>query len=383
MSIFKKEKYNLPEETTLIYSNSLVNNIYAACTCCYDNNKDLTYFEKKEYIDKRISAGHDSILEHGRIAIRIINISNTKYREECIIELTTSYYSKYLEFFDILTEKETHDLIIYGSIRGFKHFLSYLSISDYNNPFVIKIINTLTSNTPKELYGKEVYDNIDNLENYAIKHNFVDIESNIDRNKNTFYTSNYLNYELIVTNTEKINNVNGKGVIIGFDKTTYEKLLQTNIPTKIIYDIMPVTVIFCNISRTATHQLVRHRNAITQQSQRYVNASDASFTIPVPEYNENKKYSITLFDSSKSVNLQELADELSSVYNQLLRQGLKKEEARAFLPSNINCGKLYMTFTINSLLKFIELRTDPYAQYEIRTYANKLKEFAQSIGFIK
>lgn len=380
MSIFKKEKYNLPEETTLIYSNSLVNNIYAACTCCYDNNKDLTYFEKKEYIDKRISAGHDSILEHGRIAIRIINISNTKYREECIIELTTSYYSKYLEFFDILTEKETHDLIIYGSIRGFKHFLSYLSISDYNNPFVIKIINTLTSNTPKELYGKEVYDNIDNLENYAIKHNFVDIESNIDRNKNT---SNYLNYELIVTNTEKINNVNGKDVIIGFDKTTYEKLLQTNIPTKIIYDIMPVTVIFRNMSRTATHQLVRHRNAITQQSQRYVNASDASFTIPVPDYNENKKYSITLFDSSKSVNLQELADELSSVYNQLLRQGLKKEEARAFLPSNINCGKLYMTFTINSLLKFIELRTDPHAQYEIRTYANKLKEFAQSIGFIE
>ena len=57
-----------------------------------------------------------------------------------------------------------------------------------------------------------------------------------------------------------------------------------------------------------------------------------------------------------------------------MQAGLKKEEARAFLPSNVNCGKLYMTFTVFSLLKFLELRTDPHAQYEIRQYAQTIKE---------
>ena len=138
--------------------------------------------------------------------------------------------------------------------------------------------------------------------------------------------------------------------------------------------MMPVTIVFKNISRTATHQLVRHRNAITQESQRYVNYSDASFTIPLKDYDKNKLYSVKIGDIINNGSLDTIADDLMSVYPQLMQAGLKKEEARAFLPSNVNCGKLYMTFTVFSLLKFLELRTDPHAQYEIRQYAQTIKE---------
>ena len=144
--------------------------------------------------------------------------------------------------------------------------------------------------------------------------------------------------------------------IEGFSNSVYE-------------NIIPIMIEFKNMSRTATHQLVRHRNAITQESQRYVSAENATFTIPMEDYEEKKMYNISIFGSSHMGSLTDLASELLAIYKQLIQQGLKKEEARAFLPSNVNCGRLYMTFTIASLKKFLQLRTDPHAQYEIRQYA--------------
>ena len=78
-----------------------------------------------------------------------------------------------------------------------------------------------------------------------------------------------------------------------------------------------------------------------------------------------------MFDIADEYKLpfDEIGDKLISIYSSLLSQGVKKEDARAFLPSNVNCGRLYMTFTISSLIKFLELRTDKHAQLEIRKYA--------------
>jgi thymidylate synthase ThyX len=59
--------------------------------------------------------------------------------------------------------------------------------------------------------------------------------------------------------------------------------------------------------------------------------------------------------------------------NAKIEYSREKEDARAFLPSNVQCKRLYMTFTINSLNKFLELRTDPHAQTEIRSYALDIK----------
>lgn len=368
-----KKKIN-DTQCYLIYKNNLIENIYEACSCCYDNTKELSYLEKKKYVGKRISAGHESILEHGRLAMILRNIPSAIYNN--IIELTSSEFSKWLEFYSLNDEtqySDTYDIIINGSIRGYKHFINNITPNVYdNNILVRKIINVLEKNTVAELYGKL---------NEELEFNFVDIETGVEdvnTRKSDIVYSNISNniIDIPTTNEDTI-----KSVELGIDlneliylSDQYGIYLERNIS----YKIIPVTIVFRNMSRTATHQLVRHRNAITQESQRYVNASNASFTIPVPEYNPDKIYSINIAGNKINANLNELAKELLSVYTQLQSQGLKKEEARAFLPSNVNCGRLYMTFTLESLIAFLNLRLDPHAQYEIRKYAEAINNIIDS-----
>ena len=48
---------------------------------------------------------------------------------------------------------------------------------------------------------------------------------------------------------------------------------------------------------------------------------------------------------------------------------MSKAGVRSFLPGNVKCRRLYMTFTYDHLLKFFELRCHPAAQAEIRSFA--------------
>lgn len=377
-------------ESKIIYKNDLVTNIYAACSCCYNNNKVIDYLEKTKYIEKRVNAGHDSILEHGRVVIEITGIEN----EFDIIGLITNPHARFLQFYSICnyTEnrnpfkklkktKKTYNLIINGDVRAYKEFITNIKTSDLCNNIILSLCIILQTNLPKCLFGKTFKIN---EEDPDFTFNFTDIEIFNDNNENDFtrYVTNPyegLHYGIVIKN-EKVNNVPVAGdkvvksVDIGFDREMYRKLLN-NVDFEQEADLMiPVTIVFKNISRTATHQLVRHRNAITQESQRYVNYSDASFTIPLKDYDKDKQYSVKIGNIINNGSLDTITDDLMSVYPQLMQAGLKKEEARAFLPSNVNCGKLYMTFTVFSLLKFLELRTDPHAQYEIRQYAQTIKE---------
>ena len=361
----------------LLYKNSLVNNIYEACTCCYDNTKNINYLEKKDYIGKRINAGHESILEHGRLSIIFNDIPYSLHNS--IIELIGLEYSKWLEFYTVQLENRNYNLIVNGSIRAYKHFLNNLEADVYDrNDIIRNICKILRENTVKELYGKSKHINFDD---------FVDVEPDVlDIDKpNTgidYDTKIETAIDGLVTNGEEYT----KRIMLGADEPFLTELddipdiiLLFGFNRNVIYNIFPITVVFYNMSRTATHQLVRHRNAITQESQRYVNAKNASFTIPVPDYTDEKEYTVEIFGNKVTAPLTVLATGLTKVYNQLIRQGLKKEEARAFLPSNINCGRLYMTFTLSSLIAFLNLRTDPHAQYEIRKYAEAVLDTITSI----
>ena len=364
----------------VIYKNNHVANIYEACTCCYDNTKYLTYIEKKEYIKKRVDAGHESILEHGRLALKIKDIENANL----IAQLTTLEYSRYLEFYSIHKEDEKYNLIINGNMRAYKHFITNTILNDYLNNRLIRIIHSLLiENTVGELYGTE-FKMYNNNPEHTDTIKFVDIETLNYRDLNQYQNqidkpSVGINYDTVITDkivdNKTTSDDNVKKISMGIDVYYIDNLIKDpDINDEMFLNIVAVTVLFKNISRTATHQLVRHRNAITQESQRYVNYKDATFTIPVPEYDSDKKYNITLFGQSKEVNLSELAIELMSVYEQLTKAGLKKEEARAYLPSNVNCRRLYMTFTLHNLIAFLKLRTDSHAQFEIRSYANVIKE---------
>jgi thymidylate synthase (FAD) len=351
----------------LLYKNRLIENIYEACTCCYDNTKSISYIEKKDYIARRVKAGHESVLEHGRLAIFI---SSNKNIDEEIAALTTMDASRDLTFYCDKTDKDTFVYVI-GNMRFFKYFVENVYDSEYDNNFLVRgIISVLKENTPKELYG--------NLNREFISVNdFIDIEPDIS-NAELELKLPEIKYEMrqlrnVDMDIAPETHINCKSILLGIDNIKLKHLMESH-PSDVVLDIIPVTVLFNNASRTATHQIVRHRNAITQESQRYVDYSQCTFTIPMENYDKDKKYNISIFGQTVSVSLESLANWLIDIYPQLVNQGLKKEEARAFLPSNVNCKRLYMTFSLRQLYHFIDLRTDPHAQYEIRKYAEAIKD---------
>jgi flavin-dependent thymidylate synthase len=142
-------------------------------------------------------------------------------------------------------------------------------------------------------------------------------------------------------------------------------------------DFATITLCFKDMSRTATHQLVRHRNGITQESQRYVDYSKHGFINPLDysaeKYKESDPTNATYNFNGERLTLNQLSNKLMSYYEVLVNDKnapLHKEDARSFLPSNVACAKLYMTFTFRTFAKFLELRDHIAAQSEIRAFAH-------------
>ena len=66
------------------------------------------------------------------------------------------------------------------------------------------------------------------------------------------------------------------------------------------------------------------------------------------------------------------------LYNDLMKNGICREQARGVLPQNLYT-QYYGTANLNNLLKFIELRTHEGAQWEIQQVALACLEIAESL----
>jgi len=122
------------------------------------------------------------------------------------------------------------------------------------------------------------------------------------------------------------------------------------------------TFAISEVSRSLTHQLVRHRIAsYAQQSQRYVNFTDPCFVIP-PTIKKNEKMKKTYEQTMQTI---------WEKYNKLLAMDIPAEDARYILP-NATYTNIIFTMNARSLLNFFELRCCLHAQWEIRTLANKM-----------
>jgi thymidylate synthase (FAD) len=117
-----------------------------------------------------------------------------------------------------------------------------------------------------------------------------------------------------------------------------------------------------DVSRSLTHQLVRHRIAsYAQQSQRYVNLNEPNYVMP-PKIAKNRQMK-KAYDKTMQ--------EIWVHYNKLLKMGIPAEDARYILP-NATCTNIIVTMNARSLLNFFELRCCLHAQWEIRQLANKM-----------
>ena len=116
------------------------------------------------------------------------------------------------------------------------------------------------------------------------------------------------------------------------------------------------------VSRVLTHQLVRHRIAsYDQQSQRYVAAH--GFQYITPPSIEEKPEAKERFDK--------LLTDIRSAYDDLVKMGIPKEDARYVL-ANAAETKILVTMNARTLLHFFNLRCCNRAQWEIREMAYKM-----------
>jgi len=111
-----------------------------------------------------------------------------------------------------------------------------------------------------------------------------------------------------------------------------------------------------DVSRSLTHQLVRHRLAsFTQKSQRYVDERNFTFVEP-PKVEENPEA------HKIYVNFMNIVRE---TYKKLRDLKIPKEDARFVLP-NATTTEIVITANLREWRHIVELRGSEHAQWEIR-----------------
>ena len=148
-----------------------------------------------------------------------------------------------------------------------------------------------------------------------------------------------------------------------------------------------MSFIMWHVSRSLTHELVRHRLAsYSQLSQRYVDSSSVCFVVP-PAIQELSKddpevYREWVGHCEKSRQLYEkLTEKLSDLYSdvpsKLERRKMARQAARSVLP-NCTETKIFVTMNARAVRHLIELRANPAADVEIRKLAVKVFHILQN-----
>ena len=343
-----------------LMANDGVNICAEACACCWDTKLPSGYEDRIEYIRKRTVIGHGSVTEHSN------HVYYLEIPDDRLVEL-----SEFLSIAHYVHTIYKHSkqyamgyLIVGGSWRAFRDL--FIKMDSYADNYVMRfLLNAIYDTQPSCGYS-------DLIKAERIHDQFVDAVQD--------YRGGY--------QAKKGASPDGEIEIVSCDN--FDVLLEgikRCCPEPYLFspmdllDMVTCTVLYKGMSRIITQQLTRHRNAITQESQRYVNYSKGVFNSPAKfkeKYDPDFKYPIQFGKSSHHMNLQELGDAIAAIYGQLQdpqrTQGhiLQNEDARAYLPNNIQCGKIYITFTWRSLLAYFGLRCDNHAQVEMRLFAEKI-----------
>lgn len=130
-----------------------------------------------------------------------------------------------------------------------------------------------------------------------------------------------------------------------------------------VFEHATFTVSIGGISRSCTHQLVRHRLAsYLQQSLRHVTPNQWK----VPATIDVDSLDLERFDKvTKAV------DRIFSIYDELVAKGIPKEDARFILPIG-TLTNISITMNAREWLHFFKLRLSKAAQWEIRTMAHEI-----------
>ena len=135
-----------------------------------------------------------------------------------------------------------------------------------------------------------------------------------------------------------------------------------------------VTMYLSGISRSLTHELIRHRHfSYSQLSQRYVPERDAAFVEPAviaedPELHERFLAAADAALTAYNELLEGLEKRFADVPNATLRRKQARQAARAVLP-NATETRIVVTGNYRAWRHFIAMRASEHADVEIRELA--------------
>lgn len=135
------------------------------------------------------------------------------------------------------------------------------------------------------------------------------------------------------------------------------------------------TVLLEGVSRSLTHELVRHRAgfAYSQLSQRYVDESDAAFVVPPAILGDEKlehewKTEIDRALAAYVKLVGELMEQYAWIPERVHRRKMAREAARGVLPNSTET-KIVVTANARAWRTMLELRAGEGADLEIRRMA--------------
>lgn len=327
-----------------VYMNDHITLCYKACKACWGKPLGNEYFDMVKFIENRVKVSHESVLEHSNVVMELIFDSISEgYLLEEFMNLVGD-----MKYLNIATVKDdtVYHILIGGSIRAYKEMIR--TATSPNSELLTVILRELTANLDPCYFRDFINAGLCNEDEFSrvCFHNFT--KEDTCYNKATVGLS-------IVENVDPYEEL--------FMKLSDPYLFST----ADLYRMLTITINFTDLSRAASHQLVRHRNGITQSSMRYIDQAEATYYIP--DSIKDKEFVFNCFGYEVHATFEDILKEELHIYRQIREQGAVKEDARGILGSNIASKDLYMTFTYKTFIKFLELRTDSHAQEEIRKRA--------------
>ena len=264
-------------------------------------------------------------------------------------------------------------VLIGGSIRGYLHVLRETNVDNTVLPYFKNIIYSSVEKVFLKSVINEGLLEEDKCTYYP--NSTVDLvpssmtQFKNEKEKKELENSVKDNYDAVANYIKDPIEVQGDYCDLVFNNDPFDIFMNVKefgFSMRDVYKVTAITFVFHDISRSCANQLVRHRNAITQESQRYVTKrykTEEDFVNPIKMQLEDRYK-----DTSKTVINKALNFDVFENYRYLISGAIFKEDARAFLPMNVKTT-IMMTFTYWNFAKFLDLRLDKAAQLEIRRMA--------------
>ena len=341
---------------------------------CVGMLPDEGYEKQKSYCSRMGARGHESPFEHTNV-ISIITVPSYAMFTNTYVNYLTEFLS-YTTYCRVSVKKQ-HDMsisiLISASSRALGHIIRQCS---EENPFVQTIKNLMCTSFEKEILSQYIDEGLIEEDDCISKP-----EANIKElcAAVTQYRYDYEklespeNYDTVADDYENTIEERRHDILDFLHRKDhyldkiYQNIQQYGFDIKDVFKVATISFVFHDISRACANQMTRHRVAISQESQRYVThqTDKSQFINPLDTYPERYKD----LDVNAAKRLRDI--DPFDTYKFALENKVVKEDARAWLPMNVTT-KVMMTFTIEQLAHFIDIRSHKAAQKEVQLVTETL-----------